>query len=105
MAVVWTISQLERQTSDDGVTVAHWTASDSEVIGEVTHTGNSYGSSSFTPDSSAGDFVAYADLTEAAVVVWVKANIGDSMVSDTETSIANQITISKVPVSAAGVPW
>ena len=105
MAVVWTISQLERQTSDDGVTVAHWTASDSEVIGEVTHVGNSYGSCSFTPDSSAGDFVAYADLTEAAVVVWVKANIGDSMVSDTETSIANQITISKVPVSVAGVPW
>ena len=105
MAVVWAVSQLERQTSDDGVIVAHWIASDSEVIGEVTHVGNSYGSCSFTPDSSAGDFVAFADLTEAAVVVWVKANIGDSMVSDTETSIANQITISKVPVSAAGVPW
>ncbi len=37
MAVTWTISTLERNTSDDGVVVAHWRASDSEVVGE-THT-------------------------------------------------------------------
>ena len=30
MAVTWTISTLERNT-DDGVVVAHWQASDSEV--------------------------------------------------------------------------
>ena len=30
MAVTWTISTLERNT-DDGVVVAHWRASDSEV--------------------------------------------------------------------------
>ena len=38
MAVTWTISTLERNTSDDGVIVAHWRASDSEVVGEDTHT-------------------------------------------------------------------
>jgi hypothetical protein len=32
MAVTWTISTLERNTSDDGVVVAHWRASDSEVV-------------------------------------------------------------------------
>jgi len=105
MAVVWTISQLERQASDGGVTIAHWSASDSEVVGEVTHTGSSYGSCNFSPDSSAGDFVAFADLTEAAIVVWVKADLGASMVADTETSIAAQITILKTPVSIAGLPW
>ena len=40
MAVTWTISTLERNT-DDGVVVAHWQASDSEVVGTgddaVTH--------------------------------------------------------------------
>ena len=32
MAVTWTIATLERNT-DDGVVVAHWRASDSEVVG------------------------------------------------------------------------
>ena len=44
MAVTWTISTLERNT-DDGVVVAHWRASDSEVVGTgddaVTHSGSS----------------------------------------------------------------
>ena len=56
MAVTWTISTLERNTSDDGVVVAHWRASDSEVVGEDTHSGSSYGTCSFTPDSSAEGF-------------------------------------------------
>jgi len=36
MAVTWTIAQLERNTDGNGVVVAHWRASDSEVVGEVT---------------------------------------------------------------------
>ena len=49
MAVTWTISTLERNTSDDGVVVAHWRATD--VDGE--HLGYSYGICGFTPDSTA----------------------------------------------------
>ena len=30
MAVTWTVVQLERNASDDGVVVAHWRVSDSE---------------------------------------------------------------------------
>jgi len=105
MAVTWAIVQLERQVSDDGVTVAHWSVSDSETVGEITHVGNSYGSCSFLPDSTLGDFITYADVTEANVVTWVKANLGDTMVSSIEAEIANQITLSKVPVSASGIPW
>jgi len=37
MAVTWTIATLERNSSDDGVVVAHWRASD--VDGE--HSGSS----------------------------------------------------------------
>ena len=74
MAVTWTISTLERNT-DDGVVVAHWRASDSETVGEVEHTGSSYGSCGFTPDSTADGYTAYADITEAQVIGWVKAEI------------------------------
>ncbi len=105
MAVTWAILQLERQVSDDGVTVAHWSASDSETVGEITHAGNCYGSCNLSPDSTSEDFITYADVTEANVVAWVKADLGDTMVSETEAGIASQIALSKVPVSASGVPW
>ena len=35
MAVVWTVVQLERDTSNDGVVVAHWRASDSETDSDL----------------------------------------------------------------------
>jgi len=98
MAVTWTISTLERNTSDDGVVVAHWRASD--VDGE--HSGSSYGTCSFTPDSTADGYTAYADITEAQAIGWVQADVDAEAI---EASIAAQITASKEPVTAAGVPW
>ena len=105
MAVTWTIAQLERNTDGNGVVVAHWRASDSEVVGEVTHSGSSYGTCGFTPDATADGYVAYDALTEADVIAWVKASMGEEAVEALESSIAAQITASKEPVTAAGVPW
>ena len=101
MAVTWTISTLERNT-DDGVVVAHWRASDSETVGEVEHSGSSYGTCGFTPDSTADGYTAYADITEAQVIGWVKADVDADAV---EASIAAQIADSKAPAISTGVPW
>ena len=101
MAVTWTISTLERNT-DDGVVVAHWRASDSETVGEVEHTGSSYGSCGFTPDPDADGYVAYDSLTEETVIGWVKADVDADAV---EASIASQIADSKAPAISTGVPW
>jgi len=98
MAVTWTIAQLERNTDGNGVVVAHWRASD--VDGD--HTGSSYGTCGFTPDATADGYVAYDSLTEADVIAWVKADLDADAI---EESIAAQITASKEPVTAAGVPW
>ena len=98
MAVTWTIAQLERNTDGNGVVVAHWRASD--VDGE--HSGSSYGTCGFTPDSTADGYVAYDSLTEADVIAWVKTDLDADAI---EESIAAQITASKEPVTAAGVPW
>ena len=84
MAVTWTISTLERNSTDDGVIVAHWRASD--VDGD--HSGSSYGTCGFTPDSSASGYTAYADITEAQAVGWVKDSIGEEGVTSIEDSIA-----------------
>jgi len=101
MAVTWTISTLERNT-DDGVVVAHWQASDSETVGEVEHTGSSYGTCGFTPDADADGYTAYADITEEDVIGWVKASIDADSI---EESIAAQIAESKEPAINIGVPW
>ena len=101
MAVTWTISTLERNT-DDGVVVAHWRASDSETVDEVEHSGSSYGTCGFTPDSTADGYVAYADITEAQVIEWVKADVDADAI---EASIASQIADSKAPAISTGVPW
>ena len=97
MAVTWTISTLERNT-DDGVVVAHWQASD--VDGD--HTGSSYGTCGFTPDADADGYTAYADITEAQAIGWVKADVDADAV---EAGIASQIADSKAPAITAGVPW
>jgi len=101
MAVTWTISTLERNTSDDGVIVAHWRASD--VDGD--HLGSSYGTCSFTPDSSAEGYTAYADITEAQAIGWCKDSMGAETVTAVEDSIAAQIADSKAPSVVAGIPW
>ena len=102
MAVTWTISTLERNTSDDGVVVAHWRASDSEVVGEDTHSGSSYGTCGFTPDSSADGYTAYADITEAQAIGWVQDDVDTDAI---EASIAAQIADSKAPAVSVGTPW
>ena len=108
MAVVWTVVQLERNSSDDGVIVAHWRASDSEEVGTgddaVTHYGSSYGTCSFTPDPDSESWVDFADIPEDMAVGWVKA-CAQITVSDIEVSIANQIAESKAPSVVAEVPW
>lgn len=109
MTVTWTISTLERNSSDDGVIVAHWRATDSEVVGTgddaVTHSGSSYGTCGFTPDASADGYVAYDNLTEENVIGWVKGSMGEEAVTAIEDSIAAQIAELKAPAISAGVPW
>ena len=105
MAVTWTIATLERNASDDGVVVAHWRASDSEVVGDVTHSGSSYGTCGFTPVVDAEAFTAYADITEAQAIGWVQYAMGEEAVEAIEASIAAQIEASKAPAISTGVPW
>ena len=109
MAVTWTIATLEHEISDGAVIVAHWRASDSEVVGEgdeaVTYSGSSYGTCGFAPDSTAEGYTPYADITEAQAIGWVKDSMGEEAVTAVEDSIAAQIADSKAPSVAVGTPW
>ena len=98
----WTIANLERNVSDGGVTVAHWRVTESETVGEDTFTASSYGTSGFTPDASASDFVAYDDLTEEVVMGWVHADVDKDA---TEAALTANIAEQKTPTTADGMPW
>jgi len=93
----YTISTLESNT-DGGVIVAHWQVS--KTSGD--NTASSYGTVSFTPDSSAEGYVAYADLTEADVIAWVQADLDtEALEALLDADLAEQAS----PSVTVGVPW
>ena len=98
----WTISTLERNTSDGGVTVAHWRVTEEETVGDNTYSASSYGTVGFTPDASAEGFVAYTDLTESTVLGWVQAEVDQDAI---EASLTSNIAEQKAPVTSTGIPW
>jgi hypothetical protein len=96
----WKISTLDRDTSDNFVTTVHWTAS--QVDGEFT--ASTYATASFTKEDGI-NYVPYAELTEAAVVEWVKGSLGAEGVAAVDAALAAQIEAQKNPVTATGTPW
>ena len=94
----WTIANLERNTADGGVIVAHWraTAQDGD------YTASAYGTVGFTPDPSAASFIPYADLTEADVLAWVWGSVDKD---EMEANLAAQIADQKAPATQSGLPW
>ena len=108
MAVTWGIAALDATKTvgslSDVVTTVHWTASDSETVDGVTHTGYQYGSVGLdAPDSNS--FTAYKDITKDNAIAWAKAKIGSDEVAFIEKNVTAQITESKTPTKTAGVPW
>jgi len=96
MATTWTISQLDRQTSNGFVTTAHWTAS--AIDGD--YSASTYSTSSWADGTPT---TPYANLTQATVLGWIWTNGVDK--EAVEASLQAQIDLQKNPVSATGVPW
>jgi hypothetical protein len=95
MTITWTIAQLDRQTSDGLVTTAHWRID--AVDGE--YSAGTYGTVGFERGTS---FTAYASLTQAQVIAWVKDKLD---VEAIEAGLQTQIDAQKAPTTATGVPW
>jgi len=94
----WSIANLERTTSDDGVTVAHWRCSSTDGP----RIASAYGTTSHTPNPSDADFIPYADLTEEVVLGWVHEQV---VQADVEASNEAKIEAIANPTSATGTPW
>ena len=96
----WTVSQLERNPENGGVSTVHWRcdATDGE------YTAGSYGTAGFTPDPEAPNFIPFEQLTEADVIGWLHASEGFDK-EQIETGLQTQIDTLKNPPVVAGVPW
>jgi len=92
--ITWTISQLDRQTSDGFVTTAHWqaVASDGDYSASVVNT------CSWTGEPT----VAYDSLTQDDVLAWVWQSVDKEAV---EAALEAQIAEQKAPKIARGLPW
>ena len=108
MSVTWSVGCLDSTKTvgslSDVVTTVHWTASDSETVGENTYTGSLYGSVGLA-DADSSSFTAYADIKESDAIAWAKAALGSDEVTRVEENITAQITEAKTPTTTSGVPW
>ena len=95
MTTTWTISQLDRNTSNGFVTCAHWQAT--AVDGE--HTASIYSTCSWA-DGTVN--TPYENLTPETVLAWVWESVDKTA---TEAALAANIALQKNPVTAQGTPW
>lgn len=94
----WTIANCEHDIATGGINVVHWrvTAEDGD------YTASAYGTVGLTPDPTAPDFVAYADVTEAMAQAWIWGSVDQA---ETEDNLAANIEAQKNPTEADGLPW
>ncbi len=100
MTTTFKISQMDRATADGFVQTVHWNASQTD--GEFT--ASTYSTASFTKEDGI-NYVPYEELTQAAVVEWVKASLGEEGVAAVDAALAQNIELQKNPVTATGTPW
>ena len=100
MTTTFKISQMDRNTADGFVQTVHWTASQTD--GDFS--ASTYSTASFTKEDGI-NYVPYDELTEAAVVEWVKGSLGEEGVAAVDAALAQNIELQKNPVTATGTPW
>ena len=100
--VTWKINTLERHTADGIVYTVHYGIDGNDG----TYSSGAYGSIGLEAPAEGDAVVAYADLTEATVLGWVKEALGgDEKVAEIETALQAQIDEQRAPTKASGTPW
>ena len=94
----WKIANTERYIENDGIFIVHWRCTG--VDGD--NSTGAYGTTSFTPDPTADDFIAFDALTEADVLGWVHAEVSKE---DTEASLQAKLDEMANPTTEVGMPW
>ena len=105
----WTVSNMVRNESDGGVVTVYYSC----VATDGTYSATEGGKLRLTPDASADDFIAYADLTEADVLGWVYESLieGEETATEAKERIEADRTakvqgqIDRASAQSEGTPW
>ena len=109
ISTTWSVSNMVRNEADGGVVTVYWSC----VASDGTYSATEGGKLRLTPDASADDFVAYADLTEATVLGWVHDSLveGEETADEAKTRIETDRTakvqgqIDRAAAQSEGMPW
>ena len=108
----WKINDMVRDDSTGGVKTVYWECKVNDND-DTNCVAIEAGKLKLTPDSTASDFIAYTDLTEATVLGWVY----NSLIKDDETANEAKARVEKVrqdkvtaqvarkTAEASGMPW
>jgi hypothetical protein len=96
METVWSIAQLERNTSDGFVVTVHYRVN--AVDGD--YSASTYGTVGYT--QSEESFTPFDELTEETVIGWVQNSLDKDEI---EANLASQIEAAKAPATVTGLPW
>jgi len=112
ITTTWSVNDMTHKDSDGGVFLVYWSLV-AQSDGDEECGSQEGGKLQCTPDPSASDYIAYADLTEADVLGWVY----NSLIVDDETAAEAkarteatwtakvQKQIDAAATTASGVPW
>jgi hypothetical protein len=100
----WTIANLERNTADDGVTIAHWRCTATDSIDGNDYTASSYGTMGFTPDPTDPEYIPFESLTEEIVLGWIFFSEEDFR-KNVEKALNLNILEQSQPSTVSGMPW
>ena len=101
VTLTWAVNNMTRVVDDGFVVVVDWscTASATGVNGAFYG-----GKTTYENNPSEPGFIPYDDLTEAEVLGWVYAGLGDQK-AEIETTLTAKVEKQLNPTTAQGVPW
>jgi len=110
---IWDIECVESDFSTGACKVIHWTATNYEIIENITHSSRQYGSCQFNTNAEAEDFIPFNSVTKEKCLEWVKAKLNEeevegdtTKVDQIERLIAEEITEKVTPTLVnTTAPW
>ena len=117
ITTTWSVNDMTHKDSDGGVFLVYWSLV-AQSDGDEECGSQEGGKLQCTPDPSASDYIAYADLTEADVLGWVYSSLiqqkedgSDETAAEAKARIEAERTakvqgqIDRAAANSTGVPW
>jgi len=112
ITTTWSVKDMTHKDSDGGVFLVYWSLI-AQSDGTPSYSAQEGGKLQCTPDPSASDYIAYADLKESDVLGWVYSSliVDDETAAEAKARIEAERTakvqgqIDRAAANSSGVPW